>query len=87
MDALQLLKKLREEKNSKSQTIRNTESTKNIEASAVGDRCPVSSSIADRALWESDCLLVRRWGIGGRELQLFEDPLGKFQAGNGATLW
>jgi hypothetical protein len=30
---------------------------------------------------------VRDWTVRGRTLKLYEDPLGTFQAGNGATLW
>jgi len=97
MDALKLMKRLRAERKALAEIVtapmtvdratvpvrETNQGTKGALAAAA----PVSLDGTDRDLWRDEALLARTWSIGGRELTFLEDPMGRFAAGNGATLW
>lgn len=101
MDGLKLINKLREERGGKAKRVSNSKkATEEVEVSVEpADRAlwDADALLVRRLFkWKTDRISVpfreastsvRRWEVGGRTLKFLEDPMGTFQAGNGATLW
>ena len=84
MDGVKLMRKLREEKR-KQQGLKPLLSSESMVPPPKADPAPFSS--AHQRCWQRKALSVREWEIGERKILIYEDPMGKLQGGNGATLW
>ena len=96
MDGLKLLRKLKAERRQQQQGNATTTAAAAAptatapppeEEPAAAQQQPRQPEGPRRDFWENEDLLLRTFQVNDKTIKLLEDPLGKFAAGNGATLW